>query len=39
MGMLLHRHMAEEVPVKDEKPEQEQEKAATAKKPGRPKKQ
>ena len=39
MGMLLHRHIAEEAPVKVEKPEQAKEAAATVRKPGRPKKQ
>ena len=39
MGMLLHRHIAENGPEKVKQPEPEKDKAATAKKPGRPKKQ
>jgi len=38
MGMLLHRHTAENEPVKVEKSEQEKKPAVTVKKPGRPKK-
>jgi hypothetical protein len=38
MGMMLHRHLAEENPPKVEKPVEEKKEAATVKKPGRPKK-